>query len=100
MADETEVLGSNPNAPFKLKVHRGDGMVLLGMDWLDPQPPNDFVGFAIEYRPPNRTKFLALRNRITFATPPSNVGSTRFRSVLDHGCKLSWTVRMSFRLAA
>ena len=91
MGDEIEVLGSNPNAPFKLKVHRGDGMVLLGMDWLDPQPPNDFVGFAIEYRPPNRTNFLALRNRITFATPPSNVGSNRESSLFAPIQKFRWT---------
>src|SRR5262245_35306829 len=77
-----EVLGTNPNAPFRLKVHRGDGMALLGMDWLDPQPPADFVGFAIECRPPNHTKFGALRNRITFATPPSNIGSAGRQSSL------------------
>ena len=75
MGDEFEVLGTNPNAAFRLNVHRGDGMVLLGMDWLDPQPPADFVGFAIEYRPPNHANFSALRNRITFATPPSNIGT-------------------------
>ena len=74
MGDEIEVLGTNPNAAFTLKVHRGDGMALLGMDWRDPTPPADLVGFSVEYRPPNHTKFLALGNRITFATPPSNVG--------------------------
>jgi phosphatidylserine/phosphatidylglycerophosphate/cardiolipin synthase-like enzyme len=91
MGDEIEVLGTNPNAAFKLKVHRGDGMVLLGMDWLDTQPPNDFVGFAIEYRPPNRTTFLALRNRITFATPPTNVGSNPESSLFAPIQKFRWT---------
>jgi phospholipase D-like protein len=75
MSNEFEVLGTNTDAAFRLKVHRGDGMALLGMDWLDPQPPPDFVGFAIECRPPNHANFSALRNRITFATLPSNIGT-------------------------
>jgi hypothetical protein len=82
MAGEIEVLGSNANAAFTLKVHRGDGMALLGMNWRDPQPPDDFVGFAIEFRAPNRTSFSALRNRITFATPPANIGAANVESSL------------------
>jgi phosphatidylserine/phosphatidylglycerophosphate/cardiolipin synthase-like enzyme len=82
VASGFEVLGTNPNAPFRLKVHRGDGMALLGMDWLDPQPPADFVGFAIECRPPNHATFSPVGNRITFATPPSNIGSGNPRSSL------------------
>jgi phosphatidylserine/phosphatidylglycerophosphate/cardiolipin synthase-like enzyme len=82
MAGEIEVLGSNANAAFTLKVHRGDGMALLGMNWRDPRPPDDFVGFAIEFRAPNRTGFSALRNRITFATPPANIGAANAESSL------------------
>jgi hypothetical protein len=82
MAGEIEVLGSNANAAFTLKVHRGDGMALLGMNWRDPQPPDDFVGFAIEFRAPNRTSFSALRNRITFATAPANIGGANPESSL------------------
>ena len=74
MSDDFEVFGTNPNAAFTLKVSRGDGMALLGMDWLDAKPPANFVGFAIESRQPNHANFQALRNRITFATPPSNIG--------------------------
>lgn len=90
MGDEIAVLGTNPNAAFKLKVHRGDGMALLGMDWLDAQPPANFVGFAIEFRPPDRTTFLALRNRITFATPPTNVGSNPESSLFAPIQKFRW----------
>ncbi len=90
MGDEFEVLGANASAAFSLKVHRGDGMALLGMDWLDPEPPANFVGFAIEYRPPNHARFLALRNRITFATPPSNVGSNPESSLFAPIQKFRW----------
>ena len=90
MGDEIEVLGTNPNAAFTLKVHRGDGMALLGMDWRDPTPPADLVGFSIEYRPPNHANFLALGNRITFATPPSNVGSNPKSSLFAPIQKFRW----------
>src|SRR6185369_3389227 len=46
------VTGKNAAAPFSLTIHRGDGMVLLGMDWKVGQPPLNFVGFAIQYREP------------------------------------------------
>ena len=90
MGDEIEVLGTNPNAAFTLKVHRGDGMALLGMDWRDPTPPADLVGFSIEYRPPNHANFLALGNRITFATPPSNVGPNPKSSLFAPIQKFRW----------
>ena len=75
MADDFEILGTNASAPFRLRAHRGEGMALLGMDWLNGRPPADFVGFAIEYLPPGNAKFLALHNRLTFPTPPANAGS-------------------------
>ena len=43
-----EVIGTNDAALFTLKIHRGDGMVLLAMNWKKGQPPDNFVGFAIE----------------------------------------------------
>jgi phosphatidylserine/phosphatidylglycerophosphate/cardiolipin synthase-like enzyme len=58
--------GKNEKALFTLKVHRGDGMVLLGMNWKDGKPPADFVGFSVEYREPKGEKFFPLRNRINF----------------------------------
>ena len=59
-------VGTNSNALFTLKVHRGEGMVLLGMNWKDGNPPRDFVGFSIEYSEPEQSRFYPLRNRISF----------------------------------
>lgn len=41
-------------------------MVLLAMNWKQGKPPDDFVGFAIEYREPGTGKSWPLRNRLTF----------------------------------
>ena len=90
MAGEIALSGTNSAAPFSLKVHRGDGMCLLGMDWSDGQPPRDFVGFTIDYRPPGHVKFLALRNRLTFATPPKNVGTNPFSTLFAPIQKFRW----------
>ena len=49
MSDDFQIVAKNANAPFTLKLHRGDGMTLLAMDWKDSKPPRDFVGFALEY---------------------------------------------------
>lgn len=66
MSSAYQVTGANKNAPFTLKIHRGDGMALLAMNWRKGQPPRDFVGFAIEYREPNSDRFFSLNNRIGF----------------------------------
>jgi len=71
MSDEFQVSGNNAAALFTLKVHRGDGMALLAMNWKKNQPPQDFVGFGIEYKEPGGKKFFPLRNRLTFAGAPS-----------------------------
>lgn len=64
------VRGSNLHAPFSLAVHRGDGMCLLAMDWIGSEPPPDFVGFAIEFRPPGQVpgkeRYYAVNNRLCF----------------------------------
>ncbi|TPM13489.1 phospholipase D-like domain-containing protein [Mesorhizobium sp. B2-3-5] len=73
MAGQFQVTGKNPSALFTLKVHRGEGMALLAMDWKDAQPPLNFVGFAIEYREPNGSQFYPLKNRLTF---DGNAGTT------------------------
>jgi hypothetical protein len=75
MADDIAVVGTSASAPFSLKAQRGDGMVLLGMDWRDgPHPPDDFVGFSIQYRPPDHDRFFSL-SRLSFARHPANVGT-------------------------
>jgi hypothetical protein len=61
------VSGTNPEALFTLKIHRGESMVLLAMNWREDTPPDDFVGFAIEYKEPGGEQFFALKNRLSFA---------------------------------
>jgi phosphatidylserine/phosphatidylglycerophosphate/cardiolipin synthase-like enzyme len=73
MSADFEVSGANAAALFTLKAHRGDGMVLLGMSWRQCPPPDDFVGFAIEYKEPGETTFWSLRNRINFPRPDGSV---------------------------
>jgi phosphatidylserine/phosphatidylglycerophosphate/cardiolipin synthase-like enzyme len=90
MAGEFQVTGRNAAAPFTLKVHRGDGMALLAMDWRNGQPPRDFVGFSIEYRIPNGTRFLAVRNRIAFPGPGGEVNANTLSSRLSPIQKFRW----------
>lgn len=73
MSTQFQVEGAVADALFTLKIHRGEGMALLAMNWKQGQPPADFVGFAIEYREPNGTKFFPLKNRLTF---DGNAGTT------------------------
>jgi phospholipase D-like protein len=68
-----EVLGTNASAPFTLKLHRGDGMTLLGMNWKDGKPPENFVGFAIELQVPGAADFKPLTNRLNFLDANGNV---------------------------
>ena len=64
MAGEFQVSGTNAAALFTLKIHRGEGMALLAMNWKNGEPPDDFVGFAIEYQEPGGERFFALKNRL------------------------------------
>lgn len=66
MGKDYKVRGSNPAALFNLTVHRGDGMCLLAMDWKNGEPDSDFVGFAIEFRPPESDRYYAVNNRLCF----------------------------------
>ncbi len=66
MNGDFKVKGGNAAAKFTLTVHRGDGMCLLAMDWKGGEPPADFVGFAIEFRPPGGDRFYAINNRLCF----------------------------------
>lgn len=77
MAAQFQVSGKNAKAPFTLKIHRGEGMVLLGMNWRKGRPPDDFVGFTIEYHEPGETKFFPLTNRLNFLRPDGTVDPAR-----------------------
>ena len=61
-----QVTGRSATALFTLKLHRGDGMVLIAMNWKQGQPPADFAGFAIQYKEPRGRKFYSLSNRLSF----------------------------------
>lgn len=64
MAKDWQVEGKVKEAPFTLKLHKGEGMLLLAMNWKNGPPPRDFVGFSIEYRPPDGDRFFAVKNRL------------------------------------
>jgi phosphatidylserine/phosphatidylglycerophosphate/cardiolipin synthase-like enzyme len=74
------VNGTNSNALFTLKAYRGEGMLLLAMNWRDEMPPIDFIGFSIEYKEPEGDKFYALKNRLGFkdknGKPPKETASS------------------------
>src|SRR5262245_15037963 len=77
MSDDFQIVAKNANAPFTLKLHRGDGMTILAMDWKDSKPPRDFVGFALEYKEPDGDRFWTIKNRINFPNPDGSVNKER-----------------------
>jgi hypothetical protein len=85
-----EAFGTNDKAPFTLKIHRGDGMALLAMNWKNGKPPKDFVGFAIEYREPEGDKFYSLKNRIAFPDKKGNVNNVTLSTMLSPIQKFRW----------
>ncbi|WP_373697911.1 phospholipase D-like domain-containing protein [Porphyromonas loveana] len=82
--------GKNPKALFTLKAYRGDGMLLLAMNWRDGKPPRDFVGFAIEYKEPGGDRFYALKNRLSFLDADGNVCSETKSSLLSPFQMFRW----------
>jgi len=90
MAGEFQVSGTNAAAQFTLKLHRGDGMTLVAMNWKNGKPPKDFVGFAIEYREPGGDKFYPLKNRLTFPNAAGEVNPNRFSTRLSPIQKFRW----------
>jgi phosphatidylserine/phosphatidylglycerophosphate/cardiolipin synthase-like enzyme len=90
MAGEFQISGRNPAALFTLKLHRGDGMALLGMNWKSGEPPMDFVGFAIEYKEPNGTKFFALKNRLSFLSGGDKIDPNILSTRLSPIQKFRW----------
>jgi phosphatidylserine/phosphatidylglycerophosphate/cardiolipin synthase-like enzyme len=90
MSEDFEILAGNTNAPFTLKLHRGDGMTLLAMNWRDAEPPQDFVGFALEYKEPAGDRYWIIKNRITFPNADGSVNSTRTSSRLAPIQKFRW----------
>jgi phosphatidylserine/phosphatidylglycerophosphate/cardiolipin synthase-like enzyme len=83
MKGDFQVNGRNAAALFTLKVHRGDGMSLVAMNWKNGKPPEDFVGFAIEYQEPGGQKFFALKNRLSFPGASDEVNPNRLSTRLS-----------------
>jgi len=46
MSEKIQVSGNNAKALFTMKLHRGDGMSLIAMNWKKGKLPKDFVGFC------------------------------------------------------
>ena len=90
MTAEFEVLGDSATAPFTLKVRRGEGMVLLSMDWKGGRPPADFVGFSIECRPPDSNDFFALTNRLSFVAADGSIKNGKTSTLLAPLQKFRW----------
>ena len=90
MAGEFQVSGGNAAALFTLKVHRGDGMALLAMNWRRGKPPADFAGFAIEYKEPGGDRFFALKNRVAFSTKDGEVNPAKLSTMLSPIQKFRW----------
>lgn len=90
MAGEFQVSGRNAAALFTLKLHRGDGMVLLAMNWKQGKPPTDFVGFAIEYKEPGGDRFYALKNRLAFLGAGDKINPNTLSTRLSPIQKFRW----------
>lgn len=90
MSNDFEVIGTNDSAPFSLKLHRGDGMLLLAMNWKSRPPPDDFVGFAIEYQEPTGDRFYSLKNRLSFSTSTGDATPNQLSTRLSPIQKFRW----------
>jgi hypothetical protein len=85
-----EVEGANAKALFTLKLHRGEGMTLIAMDWKNGQPPLNFVGFAIEYQEPGGSQYYALNNRLGFLDAAGNVNPAALSTLQSPIQKFRW----------
>ena len=85
-----QVEGTNAKALFTLKLHRGEGMTLVAMNWKNGQPPQNFVGFAIEYQEPGGSQFFPLNNRLGFLDGSGNVNSAALSTLQAPIQKFRW----------
>jgi phosphatidylserine/phosphatidylglycerophosphate/cardiolipin synthase-like enzyme len=89
-ASDFQVTGKNDKALFTLKLHRGDGMCLVAMNWKKDKPPDDFVGFAIESKPPDGNGFFPLNNRVAFPTKGGAVNPLQLSTLISPIQKFRW----------
>jgi phosphatidylserine/phosphatidylglycerophosphate/cardiolipin synthase-like enzyme len=90
MSADFQVEGQNAKALFTLKVHRGEGMALLGMNWKKGTPPPEFVGFAIDYKEPGGDRFFTLKNRLAFLDAAGKVNPDSQPTTLAPIQKFRW----------
>jgi phosphatidylserine/phosphatidylglycerophosphate/cardiolipin synthase-like enzyme len=90
MADDFQVLGANDKALFSLVIHRGEGMVLLAMNWNKGQPPDNFVGFGLEYKEPDGNAFRPVTNRLCFPGSEKEPDEIRCSSLRSPIQKFRW----------
>lgn len=88
MDSDFRVIGKNSAAPFSLTVHRGEGMMLLAMNWRSGMPPMNFAGFAIQYREPGGHRIKTMHNRIGF--PGQDPGQDGIRTTEAPIQKFRW----------
>jgi hypothetical protein len=65
-------------------------MTLIAMNWKNGQPPQDLVGFAIEYQEPGGSQFFALNNRLGFLDAAGNVDPTTLSTLQSPIQKFRW----------
>ncbi|MGZ3295728.1 MAG: phospholipase D-like domain-containing protein [Xanthobacteraceae bacterium] len=65
-------------------------MTLIAMNWKHGQPPQDFVGFAIEYQEPGGSQYYALNNRLGFLDAAGNVDPTALSTLKSPIQKFRW----------
>ena len=89
-SSDFQVSGKNTKALFTLKLHRGDGMCLIAMNWKTGKPPDNFVGFAIESKPPGGDSFFPLNNRVAFAGAGGAVNKIQLSTLVSPIQKFRW----------
>src|SRR5262245_12786924 len=89
-SSDFQVTGKNTKALFTLKLHRGDGMCLVGMNWKHGRPPDNFVGFAIESKPPGGDTYFPLNNRLTFAGVDGQTNPVQLSTLVSPIQKFRW----------
>lgn len=82
--------GQNSKAPFTFAAYRGEGMSMLAMNWKQGTPPDDFVGFTIEYREPQSRKWWPIPNYMTFPGDAAPTGDDAHSSRLSPIQRFRW----------
>lgn len=84
------VRGDNAEALFTFAAYRGEGMCMLAMNWKTGTPPDDFGGFAIEYKEPQAHKWWPIPNYMTFPGEAARSGPDAYSSRLSPIQRFRW----------